>query len=129
MSDQQSDEKVVHFPLTRPSRERVFYSNAANLAFNEQQEAIFDFRLVMPEDLQVASQTGSVEDDEIVEAKAGTIEIRQVPIEVRVYMPFNQFLSLCGRMARLWEKFKASAEDQSQTNENESTESEAVYDG
>lgn len=108
MPKQQSHEETKRFLVERPCRERIFYANAASFAFNESQEAIIDFRLVMPEDLGLTTISQVVEQDEeeVISAETQSIDLRRIPVEVRVYMPINQFNSFVQRMARLWESLK-----------------------
>lgn|GEM_PF-3980926 len=130
MTKQQSKESTNRFGVQRPTRDRVFYANAVNVAFNQEQEAIFDFKLVMPEDFTMVAEPRTEPEDEELKQGPVSVDLQQVPVEVRVYMPINQFLGACARMARLWERVNASVENEPRVGESQPrTESEVVQDG
>ncbi len=71
---------------TKPQSDRVFYANAINWIVTDQ-EAVFDFRLVSPEDYQLQvkpTATGAV-------TGAANVNLTTVPIAVRVIIPRFQF--------------------------------------
>jgi hypothetical protein len=87
--------------LDRPSRERVFYANSVNWIFSENQEAILDFKLVMPEDFKAARPEMETEAEGVTQGSAN-VNLGNVPVEVRVYLPYNQFQKLLKQMADVW---------------------------
>lgn len=98
---------------SRPPHHRIFYANAVNYSVNPDQEAILDFMLVGPEDLNMELQA-TVKEDEEETLEKKSISLKTLPIEVRVYMPINQFMIMCKRMARLWQKLNTLQEGQPQ---------------
>ncbi len=89
--------------LGRPGRDRVFYANAVNWQFSENQDATLDFRLVMPEDFMAAKPEIETAAKGVVQGSA-SVDLSQVPVEVRVYLPFNQFQKLLKQMADVWKQ-------------------------
>jgi len=109
--DQTEIQKPSHLP-ERPDRKRVFYANSVTWLFMEGQEAVLDFKLVMPEDYKDAIEKGK-EADGWTTGEAN-IALDHVPVEVRIYMPFNQFARLIERMSKTWQKWKETAKDKDQ---------------
>lgn len=116
MSDEKQTERANRFNTLRPPRERVFYANAVNFAVSEDQEGILDFKIVMPEDVRLAQirKTYEDEDEESIRVTGHSIDLDEVPVEVRVYMPINQFEATCRRLGRLWERMRAAKEQATQ---------------
>lgn len=115
MSNQPPEDAATQLATCkRPEREHVFYANAFNFAYNEQQEAILDFKLVMPEDFKFAAMQTVEEGGEEVTKGSVSINLSDVPIGVRVYMPMNQFLMVCQRLGKVWQKFQLLETEQGQ---------------
>jgi hypothetical protein len=71
---------------TKPQADRVFYANSINWLVT-QQEAIFDFRLVLPEDYKIqaeATPVGTIEG-------TADVDLSSIPVAVRVIIPRFQF--------------------------------------
>lgn len=92
--------------LERPDRSRIFYANAVDWIVSEGQEVVIDFKLVMKEDFAATAkyqlkETGRFEG-------TANVDLDKVPVEVRVYLPFNRFVGFMKKMAEMWEEYKAA---------------------
>jgi hypothetical protein len=108
----------------RPDRGNVFYANAFSFFYNEEQEAILDFRLVMPEDFQIAAGRKEEEGGEEVIKRTVSVNLNDVPIGIRVYMPMNQFKTMCQHLGGVWKKLQQTEKDQLGNDEGQAVRSE-----
>ena len=80
-------------------RQSIFYANSIGWVVN-QQEAVFDFKLILPEHFQMVAMTttdGKTQDN-------SQVDLARIPVEVRIIIPRLQFDVFVEKIAETGQK-------------------------